>query len=193
MLQVLAGEGIPLRETSVQWGQICGWGGREARVELSLGKDEGFPCPYCNPWAIPSHFFPSPHVPEEGSVLHEQLGSGGVSPPRMYRVQPLALRNFPEKQGDKADKRERCFISEVIQKLRHKNCWHCRVTQGDPLSDPVFQAIRSSTTFPPTPGAWKSALLLYFCQLTGTLYSKRAQAACIEFGLKTGWGISICQ
>lgn len=36
MLQVLAGEGIPLRETSVQWGHVWGWGGREA----SLGKDE---------------------------------------------------------------------------------------------------------------------------------------------------------
>lgn len=113
-----------------------------------------------------------------------------VSPPRIYRVQPLALKNFPGKQGNKVGKRERCLILEVIQKLRHRNCLCCRVTE---LSHLVFQALRSSTTFPPTPGPRKSALLLYFCQSAGTLYSKLAQATCVEFGLKTGCGISICQ
>lgn len=135
VLQVLAGAGIPLRQTTVQWGHIWGWRGRQPEWSWVWERLNDFPVP------ISTHelfhpIFPLSPCPWAGKWAEWAAGQWPVSPPHMYRVQPLALRNFPWKWGDRVDKRERWLILEVIQKLRHRSCLYCRVTQGDPAQWP---------------------------------------------------------
>lgn len=87
-LQVLAGAGIPLKDTTV---------GSHMRMERQSGAESGkgwmISLSSSQPMSCSIPFFPSPRVPEKGS----SWTLARVSPPKKYRAQPLALRNFPEK------------------------------------------------------------------------------------------------
>lgn len=152
-------------------------------------------------------FYPLLSVPEEGeweSSWGGWLAAGQHEPTtRVHIIEPLALKNFSENKDNEVDKRERCLMLEIISELRHRNiAYFVEVHKAPAKGDSAQRSgvggwhFRLLTTFLPISGLknlMRSAVFLYFDQLAGTLYPKLSQETCIEFGLKTCCGISICQ
>lgn len=79
-----------------------------------------------------------------GERLGGRLAAGQGEPTtHIHIIEPLALKNFPENKDNEVDKRERCLILKIIEKLRHRNIayfveLHKASTKGDPAQRSGF-------------------------------------------------------